>query len=296
MSSPLQPSSDEFELEGVPRTPFADAYHIFLRAPLWLSIVMIVGFYLLVNAAFAVLFWLTGGIAHASGSFVDAFFFSVQTMGTIGYGSMYPETPLAHALVTAEAVAGLLITAISTGLVFAKISLPGARIQFSEKATISPMNGLPTLQIRVGNQRANMVVEPEIRLVLTRFERTTEGVAFYRMHDLKLERGRSPTLTRTWTVLHRITPESPLWGASQASLKESESELVATVTGTDDTTLQPVHAGIRYSDDDIVFGMRPTDVLSMLPNGRLLVDLRNFHGITPADPVVWELPESILHE
>jgi inward rectifier potassium channel len=288
MSTPIEPSGDEFEIVGVPRTPFADAYHIYLRAPLWQSITMIVVAYLLINLVFAVAFWLTGGIANASGSFLDAFSFSIQTMATIGYGSMYPASPLAHAMVTAEAVVGMLVTAVSTGLMFVKISQPGARIAFSHRVAIAPMDGVPTLQLRVGNQRSNFVFEAQVRLTLIRTETTAEGITFYRIYDLPLARSRSSTLTRTWTVMHPITPDSPLWGSTPESLRDQEVELQITLVGTDDTTLQPVHAGIRYPDRDIVFGKRPADVLTELPDGRIRVDLRQFHQLADAQPVVWE--------
>ncbi|MCB9671149.1 MAG: ATP-sensitive inward rectifier potassium channel 10 [Alphaproteobacteria bacterium] len=288
MASPIRPTSDEFVIVGVPRTPLADAYHLYLRAPLSLGIGMIVSAYLALNLVFAVLYWLAGGIANATGSLLEAFFFSVQTMSTIGYGSMYPTTTLAHGLVTAEAVVGLVVTAVSTGLVFVKISQPRARIAFSEKVAIGYMNGVPTLQLRVGNERANFVYEAQLRVVLVRTEPTEEGVLFYRMLDLPLVRARTATLTRTWTAMHRITPDSPLWGSTPESLEAAETELQVTVVGTDDTTLQPVHAGIRYVARDFAFDARPSDVLSELPDGRIRVDLREFHRLTPTDPIVWE--------
>lgn len=290
MATQVQPSSDEFQFVGIGRTPFADAYHAYLRAPWWLSIGAIVVAYLALNVGFGAVYWATGGVEGASGSFLDAFFFSVQTMGTIGYGTMHPVTTLANGLVTVEAVLGLLVTAISTGLVFARISQPRARIAFSERVSIAPMDGVPTLQLRVGNQRSNLVMNTHITVGLVRTEVTAEGVTFYRMYDLALVRERAATLTRTWTVLHRITPDSPLWGATAASLEACEAELQVTVMGTDDTTLQPVHAGIRYHHDDVAFGMRPADVLSELPDGRIRVDLRQFHVLVPAEDVTWEAP------
>jgi inward rectifier potassium channel len=291
MATPIQPTNADFDVVGLGRTPFADAYHAYLRAPLWLSIGMIVGAYLAMNVFFAAIFWLIGGVAESSGSFADAFDFSVQTMATIGYGVMHPVTPLANAVVTCEAIVGMLVSAISTGLVFAKISIPAARIAFSERVGIAPMDGVPTLQFRLGNQRSNMVMHTQLGLVLVRTEKTAEGMTFYRMYDLPLVRTHAPTLTRTWTAMHRITPESPLWGATPESLRQSETELQVTVVGTDDTTLLPVHAGIRYLNHEVVFGMRPADVLSELPDGRLRVDLRNFHALTPVGPVVWDREE-----
>lgn len=290
MATPIQPTSlsEEFEVVGLPKTPFADAYHLFLRVPLWQSIAMIVLAYLALNGVFAVLFWLTGGLANSEGTLLEAFFFSVQTMGTIGYGSMYPTSTLANALVTGEAVIGMLVTAISTGLVFAKISQPGARIAFSDKASLGPMDGIPTLQFRIGNERGNIVMNTQLTVAFVRTETTAEGMTFYRMHELPLVRQRAPTLTRTWTVMHRITPDSPLWGATPESLIAEEAELMVTVVGTDDTTLQPVFAGARYRAQEIAFGMRPADVITELPDGRVRIDLGRFHHVTPVGEVSWQ--------
>lgn len=276
------PPEDEFVILGVPRTPFSDAYFLFLRARMWVALATIVLAFVAMNAMFAVAYVITGGVAHARpGSLTDAFFFSVQTMATIGYGAMYPETPAAHAIVTTEAIVGMLWTAVSTGLVFAKISQPLSRIVFSRRVTISPMNAVPTLMFRVGNARGNVVHEAQIRAVLTRTEVTAEGVTMYRMYDLKLARDRAPALTRTFIVLHTLDETSPLHGATADQLQAWEAELGVTVTGTDDTTMQPVHGARRYLATDIVFGHRLADLLSILPDGRIQVDLARFDDIVP---------------
>jgi inward rectifier potassium channel len=276
------PPEDDFVLLGVPRTPFYDLYHVYIRSPMVVSIGMIVLAFLAVNVLFAFAYLGTGGVAHVRpGSLADAFFFSVQTMGTIGYGQMYPETPAAHTLVTVEAVVGMLWTAVSTGLVFAKISQPQSRIAFSKKVAVSNMNGVQTMAFRVGNQRGNIVHEAQIHVVLTRTEVTAEGVTMYRIYDLQLVRDRAPALTRTWTVLHQITEASPLWGANAAKLQEWEAEIGVSVGGTDDTTMQPVHGRRRYLADEVVFDHRLADVLRVLPNGKIEVDLRKFDDIVP---------------
>src|SRR5262249_55149008 len=153
------------------------------------ALLTIVAVFLLLNAAFAGLYLLTGGLANARpGSFADAFYFSVQTMGTIGYGAMYPVSPAANILMVAEAVIGLLVTAVGPGLVFTKFSQSNARIVFGHHAAIAPMDGVPTLMFRIGNARGNTIVEATIRVVLIRTERTKEGMLFYRMYDLPLSR------------------------------------------------------------------------------------------------------------
>ena len=192
--------------------------------------------YLLINAAFAVLYLLSNGVANAHPeSFLDSFYFSVQTMGTIGYGAMYPKTHLANLLVVLESTVSLVITALTTGLVFAKFSRPTARLLFSRHATISPMNGVPTLSFRMSNQRANRIVEAVVHVAIVKTERTHEGKVFYRTYDLKLSRERVLSLSRSWTVMHIIDETSALWGETPASLLEKEAEILISVAGTDDT-------------------------------------------------------------
>ena len=271
---------------GARRTPFRDLYHQFLRLSWPAALVAIVVVFLALNAAYAGLYLAVGGIANARpGSFVDAFFFSVQTMGTIGYGAMYPATPAANVIVVSEAVVGLLIVALSTGLVFSKFSQSSARIVFSRQAVIAPWDGVPTLMLRLGNERGNQIMEALIRVVLVRTERTKEGVTFYRMLDLPLSRDRSPAMSRSWTVLHPITEGSLLHGCSPESLRDIEAELLVTVVGVDDTSLQPVHARHTYLDHEIVWGARHRDVLHEGADGRMVLDVTRFHDIVPTEPV-----------
>lgn len=282
---PPQPSVQPVIAIGVRKEPFRDLYHRFLRLTWPRALGVIVAFFLLLNLLFAAIYFTTGGIAHARpDSFADAFFFSVQTMGTIGYGSMYPETPTANALVVVEAVAGLLVTAVATGLIFTKFSQSTARILFSRHVTIAPWDGVPTLMFRVSNERGNQIIEAQVRVILIRTETTKEGVTFYRMHDLPLSRDRSPAFTRSWSVMHPIVPGSLLHGETPESLKAKEAELLVSVVGTDDTSLQPVHARHQYADHEILWGMRHADILSEREDGQMVLDVRKFHDIVPSDP------------
>src|SRR6187455_2794993 len=140
---------------GAPAPGLRDLYHALLRIPWWAAALVIMGSYLVLNALFAVLYLEVGGVANARpGSAADAFFFSVQTMGTIGYGNMYPQTAAANGLVVAESVAGLMVTALATGLVFVRFSQTRARLLFSSKIAIGLMDGVQTLMLRVGNERS----------------------------------------------------------------------------------------------------------------------------------------------
>ena len=271
---------DAIRIVGAPRTPLRDVYHAFLRAPWSVAITGLVLVYFLLNGAFALAYAAVGGIANARpGSYADAFYFSIQTMGTIGYGAMFPATPGSHALVAMESVVGLLMTALSTGLVFAKFSRSTARIAFSRNVTISPMDGVPTLMVRIGNERTGQIVDAHVRVVLTRTEHTKEGMVFYRLIDVPLTRERAPALSRSLTVLHPISEQSPLYGQTPASLAATEAELMVTVIGMDDTSMQPVHARQDYTHQQIAWGKRHADVLSEEADGTLTLDVRKFHDL-----------------
>jgi inward rectifier potassium channel len=273
-------TEDEVVVIGASRIPLRDVYHRFLRAPWPIALGVIVLSYVTLNTIFALVYVRIGGVHGAHpGSFADAFYFSVQTMGTVGYGAMYPETHPANLVVVAETVTSLVMTAVATGLVFAKFSLTTSRIVFANHAVIAPMDGVPTLMFRLGNERSNRIIEATVRVALVRTERTKEGMVFYRMLDLPLSRERSPALSRSWTAMHPIVPTSPLHGHTPASLKAIEAELFVTVMGVDDTSLQPVHARHKYTDEAIVWGARHADVLSEGEGGILVLDLRRFHDL-----------------
>lgn len=276
--------SDDVVVVGTRPHPLRDAYHFVLRMRIGWLLALIAAVYLLINAIFAVLYWLAGGVSGASGSLKDAFFFSVQTMGTIGYGAMFPTGTYAHALVTAESIVSMLVTALVTGVIFARFSQSSGQLVFSDKATVSPMNGVPTLSFRVGNDRASTVFEARVRASLIRTEKTKEGMTFYRLVDMQLARDNSQALARSWTVMHPIDEKSPLFGATPQSCKDEEVELVVTVVGTDDTSLQPVHGRVRYVLEEIVWGARHADILRELPDGRIELDVSKFDDLIATEP------------
>ncbi len=275
----------EIRIVGGPAAGLRDLYHLLLRIPWWGALAVIVGGYLLVNAIFAVVFLTVGGVANAApGSFADAFFFSVQTMGTIGYGSMYPATRLANSVVVAESVTSLVVTALATGLVFVRFSQTRARVVFSSRVAVGPMDGVPTLMLRVGNERSGRIVGATFRLTLMRTTRTSEGVVVYRTEDLPLVRDRANALARSWMILHRIDRGSSLLADTPESLDACDAELTLAVAGTDETSLQAVHAQHTWMHRSIVWGARLADVTSETPNGDLLLDLGRFHDLTPTEP------------
>ena len=277
--------NDQIVVVNVPATPFDDVYHQLLRAPWWLDLLGVSGLFLVLNLFFALGYMAVGGIAGArAGSLADHFFFSVQTMGTIGYGVMHPLSAGAEALVTTEVIVGVSLVALASGMLFAKFSVPRARMQFAEWATISPFDGVPTLMLRLGNERASQIIEATVRVVMVRTERTTEGVTYYRLRDLKLERDHSPAISRSWNVMHRIDDSSPLHGATPETLARDEVELMVTVVGIDETSAQNLHARHTYLDEQVRWGARHADMVSERPDGSLQLDLREFHRVVPTTP------------
>ncbi len=283
-----KPEPDEstlIEIVGARRRPLRDLYHLLLRKPWPLTIALIAASFLVLNGLFGVAFALAGGVHGAApGSLLDGFFFSVQTMSTLGYGAMYPESLAAHSLVVLEVIVGLVLTALATGLVFTKFATPRPRVFFSRRAVVTPFDGAPTLMVRIGNERGDHIVDARLRMVLTRTEKTKEGETFYRTRDLRLVRDHSASFRRGTTIMHTIDAQSPLAGDTPESLAASEAELVVSIIGIDGTTSQTVHAASTYEAAEIVFGHRLADTLSALPDGRLRLDLRRFHDTEPSAP------------
>ena len=267
---------------GRPWEPQKDVYHFLLKRS-WVGFfcVVILGF-LATNAGFALLYAKQpGGIANARpGSFEDAFFFSVQTMATIGYGAMSPVTRMAHIIVTVEAVVGILSVALVTGITFSKFSRPSARIVFSEKMVIAPRDRVPHLMFRLANWRHNQVLEAHLRLILLVTETTAEGETLRRPYELTLARDRNALFSLTWLALHKIDETSPFAGPDAlARLRSQGAQIYASLYGVDETVGQNIHARYAYSLDDVIWNARFKDLLSELPNGTRQLDYRQFHEV-----------------
>jgi inward rectifier potassium channel len=267
---------------GRPWEPQKDIYH-FLLGRSWFAFFCAVALgFLTANAMFAVVYMSQpGGISGARpGSFEDAFFFSVQTMATIGYGAMSPVTRFAHIIVTVEALVGILTVALVTGITFSKFSRPSARIVFSEKMVIAPRNGVPHLMFRLANWRQNQVLEAQLRLILLVTERTLEGETLRRPHELPLVRERNALFSLTWLAMHKIDEHSPFFGPDALPrLRAAGAQIFASLYGVDETVGQNIHARYPYTLDDIVGDARFVDLLVDLPDGTRQLDYRVFHDI-----------------
>jgi inward rectifier potassium channel len=235
--------------------------------------------YAVFNLLFAGLYWLQdGSIASAKpGSLADDFFFSVQTMATIGYGDMHPATLYANWLVTCEVLLGLIGFALSTGIIFARFSRPTARVMFSRAAVVTANEGVPTLMFRAANQRINRIIEAQVTMVLVRNEISAEGVAMRRFYELPVTRARSPLFVLTWTVMHPIDKASPLHGETHDSLVKEGAEIIITILGIDETFSQTVHARHNYLAEEVLWDRRLVDILGTTEDGRLSVDYARFH-------------------
>lgn len=262
---------------------FSDLYH-FLLVVSWSRLFLLFSAaYVGINVLFACAY-LAGGdcIAEARpGSFHDAFFFSVQTMATIGYGRMYPKTTYADILVAAEAFCGLLGVSMATGLMFSKFAKPTARMIFTKNMVASNRDGIPCLMFRMANQRSNTIVEAQIQMVVSIGGRTAEGERVRRVLDLALTRTSTPVFTLTWTAIHPIDERSPLYGMSEEEIRTNELAFIITFTGIDDTFSQTVHARYAYGSKDILWGARFDDVLLPREGGGAVVDYTRFHDTVP---------------
>jgi inward rectifier potassium channel len=278
-----QPGGYTYWVVGGDRALLRDAYHTFLRLPWGASLALIALALIVVNLAFATLYYVVGGVDGVSGSYWDAFVFSVQTLGTIGYGVMVPRSTAANTLMIIESITSVIVIALATGLVFSKFARATARVAFSQDAVIAKRNGKPTLTMRVGNRRSNVIVEARVRITAGFTRTTLEGEPFYEILDLKLVRERISGLRRGWVVMHVVDETSPLYGKTAADLAAEEVELEVSLTGFDDVTMQTVHALHSYMDRQIKIGYRFEDTLRALPNGDLLVDLTQFDAVVPED-------------
>ena len=266
---------------GLPSDRWRDSYHHLLTMPMWAFFSLMALAFLAINALFAGLYLLDRGglIGARPGSFADAFFFSVQTLGTLGYGVMAPRSIYENIVVTAEVFLGLFNLAAATGLLFARISRPTARIMFSDKAVVTTFEGEPTLIFRAANRRRNLVVEAEVSVSLLRDITTLEGATMRRFDEIKVVRGRTPLFFLTWTVMHRIDEASPLRGETRESLLAKHAEVVVVMKGIDETFVSTIHARTSYTPDEIVWGRRLADIFVSDPAGRRFIDFRRFHEI-----------------
>ncbi len=261
-----------------------EPYLLLLSVPWPLFLALLAGLYLLVNVVFAALYQLDpaglGGRALDRAGFEQSFFFSVQTLGSIGYGALYPKSTYVNLVVTAESLTGLIFMALSTGLAFARFSRSSVRIRFSELITVHSYNGKTILSFRLANERQNTLLDARLQVFLAIDERTSEGHLMRRLHPLPLLRDQSVAFLLTWTAMHPIDTESPLLGLSPAQLAAAQAEVLVAISGLDETLQRPVHARCSYPADRIRYGSCFVDMVEGTGDQRL-IDWSHFNQIRP---------------
>jgi len=237
-------------------------YHALLTMPWWKFFLAAASWYFLANAAFALAYLACGPDALGSDvtgmeshTFWRAFFFSVQTLSTIGYGHVFPLGLAANAVVTFESLVGLLGFAIITGFLFARFSRPTAKILFSRHAVIAPYGGFSAFEFRAANARSNELIEVSVQVLFSRFE-DVDGISIRQYYPLPLERPGVVFLPLTWTVVHPINESSPLHGQTPASLKSSRAEFLVLLKGFDETFSAMVETRTSYVPDEVLWNTR----------------------------------------
>jgi inward rectifier potassium channel len=273
-------------------------YHAMLTISWWHFFFIFVGWYFVGNALFAAAYLFCGPDALAGSTlglenhpFLRAFFFSVETLSTIGYGNVAPTGLAANMVVTVEALAGLMGFAIVTGLLFARFSRPTAKIVFSRHTVVAPYRDITALEFRVANARSNELIEVSAKVMLSRFE-DVDGVRTRRFYPLALERDSVVFLPLTWTVVHPIDEASPLHGETAESLRASQAEVLVLLKAFDEIFSTIVQTRTSYTADEVAWGARFANAFMLTAadkfadssrgGKKVSVDMKLFDKIEPA--------------
>ncbi len=273
----------DFRKIGTARWDWRDSYHGLLTLSWPWFCASLLGAYLVLNTFFAALYYAAGDCVDGmtAGSFASAFFFSVETLATVGYGHMYPATLYGHVVVTVEIVVGMFGTAVMTGLIFVRFSRPTGRLVFSRVLVLGTYDGQPALMLRVANERRQPMVRAEFRLACIRHEPTREDPTLFRFHNLLLQVNSMIFFPAAVTIRHLIDESSPLYGATPESLEASETRFMASIECVDKTLQAPVQNEILYEWDDVRFGERFVEIYGDDEGGPRQVDYGRLHDTEP---------------
>ena len=273
----------EFLKINTGKREWRDAYHSILSLSWPHFAALLSSVYLAINIVFALLYSIGGNcIAEMPpGSFATAFFFSVKTLATVGYGHMYPATLYGNIIATIEIMVGMFGLAVITGLIFVRFSRPTARIEFTRNVVIAPFDGRPTLMLRVANLRHYSMAEAVFRIMFMKDEQVKEGDVVRRFYSLKLHFDRLITFPVALTLRHTIDEHSPLHGMTAENLQTSDARLVASVVGIETVIQAPVQSQKDYSWRDVRFGERFVEIYTDTGEGRLTVDYGRLHETEP---------------
>jgi inward rectifier potassium channel len=275
--------SREIVTEGIVRPLFHDLFHHFMTVSWPRLFATLATFFLVFDLLFGFLYYLVPGcIANLNPpGFAGDFFFSVETLATVGYGEMHPETFYGHSVAMIEIFVGLMSLALITGLMFARFSRPRALFLFTKNGVVRPIAGKKTLIFRAANERQNVVQDASARLRMLRDDVTEEGFRIRRIADLPLLRSEHPMFALGWTIMHVIDEASPLSFETAESLARSRAVFVLSLSGTDENTGQTLMARAEYPCADIRWNSTFLDILEEAPDGSLHVDYGRFHDTEP---------------
>ncbi len=285
--------------EGMPLFTRLYPYHLLLTISWRGFFLLVVSGYLLANVVFALAYLACGrgaigGLAPElfGGVFGRAFFLSVDTIGTIGYGNVYPIGTAANLIVMVESLSGLLGLALGTGILFARFSRPTAAIVFSSRAVVGPYRGKTGFMFRLTNARANQLIELEAKVLFSRMD----GLS--RQYDqLTLERTRVVFFPLSWTIVHPIDEKSPMWGMTADELAKRDAEFLVLMSGVDETFSQVVHARTSYKPLEIIFGHHFVNIYNPVrADGTVSIDVRKLGHTEPAtDDEDWTGTQDLHH-
>jgi inward rectifier potassium channel len=275
----VQVGHREFVKVNATKYDWRDIYHLILTLSWPQFAGLVLGIYVVINLCFATLYVLGGRcIAELPpGSFPDAFFFSVETLATVGYGHAYPDTLYGHCVTTLEIMVGLFGLAVMTGLIFVRFSRPTARIMFSNVAVVAPFDGFPTLMLRLANLRHHAMVEAEFRLLFMRSELTKEGEDCRRFYPMRLQFDHLINFPAALTLRHVIDETSPLFGLTEEDLKLTDGRMLASVVCVDPVIQAPVQSQTEYLHEQIAWNRRFAEIYTEDSIGRYTVDYGKFH-------------------
>jgi inward rectifier potassium channel len=282
-SNVVRVGTREVETRGLDSGFWTDLYHRSMTVYWPVFFGTAAAIFIALNAVFAFFYWLGDRpIANVDRDLpLSLFYFSIETLATVGYGDMHPQTNYGHFVATVEIFTGMCLLAVMTGLIFARFSRPRARFIFADNPVVTMHQRQPTLMIRFANARNNTISQATARLWLIRLETTVEGHQIRRYHELLLERREHPVFTLSWTIFHSIDETSPLYRMTEEDFVAAEASFVLNVSGIDDSSAQQLHARAVYSYRDIRWNHRYRDITSVSPAGRLLIDYSEFHTVTP---------------
>jgi inward rectifier potassium channel len=285
-SSPIKIRSGQIEFQKVnaDTRDLRDMYHWLLTLTWSQFSLFILAIYLAINLTFSIFYYLGGPCIAGADTFSDAFFFSVETLATVGYGHLYPDTLYGHLVATVEIMLGMFGMAVITGLIFIRFSRPIARLVFSRNLVISPFDGQPALMLRVANLRHQAMAEAEFHLMLIRNELVKEGEVMRRFYSLPLQFDRVITFPVALTIRHIIDEKSPLHGMTMADLEKCDARVLASIVCIDTVIPAPIQSQRDYTWKDIHFGHRFVEIYTDLDDHTFVVDYGRLHDIEAVTP------------